>query len=197
VNRRRWIARVVGMTAGGWTGLSLGEDGRWLNPAPTVPDIRLSDQDGMRHALRDLCSRPVVISFFFSECASSCPLQMALLRQAQATWHQGSQGSASDAHPLPLLLSITLDPQTDTPNALRTYGERLGAKLGLVDGWLLLTGETAEIGRVWRAFGVHPGRPQAHEPWLWVGNAPMRRWTRLGAAAGTPALRRAVDAVQI
>ena len=145
----------------------------------TLPDARLLDQAGGTHRLRGLCDGPVVIGFFYTGCSTVCPPQTATLRALREQLDAAGTGAHNA-----LLLSITVDPLGDSPEALRSYAQRFGLRLGLQAGWLMLTGEPAELARVWRAFGVPQGDPQAHSSLLWLGTASRGRWTR--AAAWTP-----------
>ena len=71
---------------------------------------------------------------------------------------------------------------------MRAYAQRFELRLGLDAGWLMLTGEAAELRRVWAAFGVPLGDPEAHSSLLWLGSASRGRWTRASALTPTDKL---------
>lgn len=144
-----------------------------------LPDARLLDHAGHPHDLRALCEVPVVIGFFYTGCSTVCPPQTAALRALR----QRLDARAAPAR----VLSISVDPLGDSPEAIRAYARRFEVRLGLDAGWLMLTGEPAELVRVWSAFGVPVGDPGAHSSLLWLGSAARGRWTR--AAALTPTER--------
>lgn len=146
-----------------------------------LPDARLIDQAGAMHRLRALCDRPVVIGFFYTGCSTVCPPQTAALRALR------ERLDAAGPAPKVRLLSISVDPLGDSPEAMRAYAQRFELHLSLEAGWLMLTGEAAELRRVWAAFGVPVGDPETHSSLLWLGSAPLGRWTR--AAALTPTAR--------
>ena len=148
-----------------------------------VPDVRLLDQSGAAHGLRALCEGPVVIGFFYTGCSTVCPPQTAALRALRERLDAGASRGTARAR----VLSITVDPLGDSPEAIRAYARRFDVRLGLDAGWLMLTGQPAELARVWAAFGVPVGDPEAHSSLLWLGSAARGRWTR--AAALTPTAR--------
>ena len=143
-----------------------------------VPNVRVMDQSEATHNLRALCDGPVVIGFFYTGCGTVCPPQTAALRALRERLDVGG------ALPRARLLSITVDPLGDPPDAIRAYAKRFDVRLGMQAGWLMLTGPRQDLARVWTAFGVPVDDPEAHSSLLWLGSAVRGRWTR--AAALTP-----------
>ncbi len=160
---------------------------QWLEPGPTVPNALLQDHEGRTHQLAQLLTgRPVVISFFFTGCTTFCPPQTAVFRDLQ----QQLPKRVSRA----LLLSISLDPLADNPQALRSYATRFNVKLGLQHQWLMLTGAPAELSRVWAAFDSQSGRPEDHLSTVWVGAQDKRRWLRSTGLVSSSALSGLLEA---
>lgn len=91
------------------------------------------------------------------------------------------------------VLSISVDPLGDSPEAMRAYARRFDLRLGLAAGWLMLTGAPHELARAWKAFDVPVGDPSAHSSLLWLGASRPNRWTRANAL--TPA-ERLVDLIR-
>jgi len=137
---------------------------------------------GGAQRLRALCDRPVVVGFFYTGCSTVCPPQTAMLRALRQRLDAAPRGA-----PGVRLLSITVDPLGDPPEAIRAYARRFELRLGLDAGWLMLTGDAAELRRVWTAFGVPVGDPEAHSSLLWLGSA-RGRWTRASALTPTDTL---------
>lgn len=133
----------------------------------TIPDAPVVDQNGT--ALRfhtDLVKdKVVVVNFIFTSCTTICSPMGANFGALQK-----SLGETSDVR----LISVSLDPATDTPARLRSWSARFGAK----DGWTLVTGSREEIERLLRAFGVYTGDKINHAPVLLVGDGARNRWTR-------------------
>lgn len=178
MNRRACLAALAAT--------AVGTPARAADAGPRVPEVTLLDHTATPHALRALCAGPVVIGFFFTGCASVCPLQTASLRTLRQTL-DAPAGRAAAGPRSPMLLSISVDPLGDSPAALREHARRFDVRLGLHAGWLMLTGAPADLAPVWRAFEVPVGDPQAHPSMLWLGDAGTGRWTR--APATTPPQR--------
>lgn len=144
--------------------LTLGCAGR--ADVPALPSFALTDQSGRTVRAEDLRGRALVVSFVFTTCVEACPILTAQLRRAQAEVH--AAGLADRVR----FVSITVDPATDTPVALRRYAEAHGADLAT---WSFLTGPPEEIAGVTGALGVGtaPGkRGLAHDtPVLFVDGA--------------------------
>lgn len=104
-------------------------DAEWLS------EFELTERSGKEVSSEDLEGRPYVVSFFFSTCPSTCVTQNQKLRQLQAEFED--QGVR--------FLSITVDPETDSPEVLSEYARRFGAD---EDQWLFLTGDLMYIRRV-------------------------------------------------
>ncbi|MBV1796531.1 SCO family protein [Siccirubricoccus sp. G192] len=144
-----------------------------------LPPVALVDQSGRRWPLAELGRRrTVLVSFFFTGCTSICPPQTAALDELRG---ELARRSALDTEAGPLLLSISLDPTGDTPEAMRGYAERFGIALGLERGWLMLGGEPAALARVWSAFEVPGGGPDSHLAFFWIGRTSSRVWRRVSA----------------
>lgn len=159
--------------------------GAWLRPGPTIPSVRLVDQDGVSRDLGALAHgrRPVLVNFFFTGCQAICPTQTAQLGLLQ---------DAVSAHAVPeaerpLILSVALDPLSDTPAAIRSYAARFGVRLGDAAGWLMLTGDEAELAPVWRAFDAVGGAPADHAALFWIAR-PRDGWTRTDITMESDAL---------
>lgn len=101
-------------------------------------------QDGRPLALADLRGKVVVLDFIFTSCTDTCPLQTRKLARLR-----------TQLGPEAYFVSITLDPQRDTPAVLQTYARRQGANL---HDWAFLTGDPAQIRRVARSYGVIAAR---------------------------------------
>ncbi len=108
-------------------------------PPANLPDIlkefTLTERSGKTVSSEDLRGEPYLVSFFFSTCPSVCVMQNQALQKLQ----QEFRGKPVK------FLSITVDPETDTPETLREYALRFGAD---PEQWLFLTGDLTYIRRV-------------------------------------------------
>jgi protein SCO1/2 len=109
-----------------------------------APDFALTAQDGRPLALTDLRGKVVVVDFIFASCADSCPLQTARLAGLR---HR----LGKDFGPGVTFVSISVDPERDTPAVLRRYAAQHGAHDA---GWAFLTGRPEAIRDIARNYGV-------------------------------------------
>jgi protein SCO1/2 len=110
-----------------------------------APAFTLTAPDGRRLALEDLRGKVVVVTFIYASCADACPLLTAKLVSVQRRLDRAAGTRVAFA-------AITVDPERDTPEALRRYAAAYGAD---PPGWALLTGSPQEIQAVARAYGVY------------------------------------------
>jgi protein SCO1/2 len=149
--------------------------GKWLH-SPDVPDVSLLDHRGKEVDLNQMLrTRPVVVNFFFTGCATVCPPQTALLREATLLWRKLPMLEKT------LVISISVDGLGDGPKQLEAYAKRFNLPLGEDQGWVFLTGPVASLSRVLGAFNVPLGRPDDHPALLWLGDGVRGRWTRASA----------------
>jgi protein SCO1 len=114
---------------------------------PTIgpaPDFALTSQDGARVSLGDFRGKVVAVTFIFASCTDACPLLTAKMAQVQD--ELGTDFAARIA-----FVSITVDPERDTPEVLKQYAQNFGANLA---GWAFLTGTPEEIRDVTRRYGI-------------------------------------------
>ncbi len=103
-----------------------------------VPAFTLTDQTGQSFTREQLleADRTWVVGFVFTSCPSTCP---AVSRAMLMFQEQIERSKLSDRVGL---ISVTVDPATDTPEVLANYAAELGADQ---QNWWFLTGEQAEI----------------------------------------------------
>jgi protein SCO1 len=109
-----------------------------------APDFTLTDQDGHPIQLSSLQGKVVLLDFIYTSCPGPCPLLSRKFSQFQQTL---KERVGKDI----MLLSITVDPQHDTPAVLKEYARRYQAD---TSGWKFLTGSSAEIINVTYQYGV-------------------------------------------
>jgi protein SCO1/2 len=95
----------------------------------TVPGFALTERSGSAVRASDLEGSVWIAGFIFTRCPDVCPLLTARMADLQ----KALAGTGSDRV---RLVSFSVDPTHDTPEVLRGYAERAGAK----DGWLFVTG---------------------------------------------------------
>ena len=110
--------------------------GQRLQPLLDIPPFVLTDQSAAPFGTPDLDGRVWVANFIFTRCQGTCPQQTAQLIDLQAQLEKASYGD--QVH----LVSISVDPEYDTPQVLREYANAVGANSA---HWSFLTGERQEV----------------------------------------------------
>lgn len=151
----------------------------------TIPDIPVSDQNGKQlRFYSDLVKgKTVAINFIFTTCTTICPPLTATFRRVQ----QDLVHSAPAAQ----LISVSVDPATDTPQRLRDFAGKFKAG----PGWTFVTGDRVEIDLLLKALGVAVVDKNDHTPMILVGNDAAGYWTRAyGLASPTMLVKTITDA---
>ena len=121
-----------------------GESSRELPVIGPAPQFTLTSQDGKPFALADLRGKAVVVAFIYTECPDICPMLTQKMVEVQD--ELGANFGAKIA-----FVSISLDPEHDTPEVLTDYAQFWGAK---PEGWSFLTGSPEAVRDVTRRYGV-------------------------------------------
>jgi len=151
-----------------------------------IPDVKLVRQDGETVLLSDELSdgRPIALNFIYTTCTTICPLTSQTFAELQAKL--GPRQSA--VH----LVSISIDPEQDTPARLRDYAKKFGAG----PAWHFYTGTRAASIATQRAFNVDRGDKMNHAPVTVLRTAPGKPWVRLdGFATSDQMLKELRDTV--
>jgi protein SCO1/2 len=106
-----------------------------------APDFELTNQDGEPVSMRALRGRPVVVTFLYTTCEDSCPIQAQTVRGALDEL----------GHDVPAL-AIAVDPPRDTPARARTFLAKQRAS-GRID---FVLGSRAELRPLWEGFAIQP-----------------------------------------
>ncbi len=149
-------------------------------------DEELISQDGRRlRFYTDLLQGKVVlISTFYGDCTESCPVIMATLAKVQKALGDRLGKVVS-------ILSLTVDPVTDTPPRLKALAGKLHAR----PGWFFLTGKKANVDSVLSRLGQSVDAREDHLNIVLIGNDRTGRWKKAFALASPEALLSLVEAV--
>jgi protein SCO1/2 len=101
----------------------------------TLPDFSLTNQDTLPYGTAQLEGRPWIADFIFTKCPGRCPKLTYEMSRLQ------TELSGRGWHDV-MLVSISVDPENDTPEVLTEYAARHSAKL---DSWQFLTGTLDSI----------------------------------------------------
>jgi protein SCO1 len=153
---------------------------RVMEVQPTIADLVFTDQTGRKVSLRDAVTAdaPVLVNFIFTSCTTICPVMSAGFANLQ---HR-----LDGDHKRVKLVSISIDPEVDTPSRLQEYAAGLGAG----DSWLFLTGTVADAEAAQRAFGVFRGTKESHAAATFIRRTSTGKWEKLdGLASGDTLVR--------
>jgi protein SCO1/2 len=139
---------------------------RVMAQQPVLADLTFQDQTGRTTSLRDAVGqdKPVLVNFIFTTCTTICPVMSAGFKQVQK-----SLGSESDHV---RMVSISIDPELDTVNALQEYATRYGA----TPSWRFLTGTRAAVEAAQRTFGAFRGDKNNHAPATYLRRTSTSPW---------------------
>jgi protein SCO1 len=111
--------------------------------------------------------RPVLLNFIFTTCSSVCPLTSRTLEEFQ----RKLGAEAAKLH----MMSISIDPEQDTPARLREYARKFHAG----PEWHYYTGTVAASIAAQKAFDVYRGEKMSHTPVTLMRSAPGKPWLRI------------------
>ena len=154
---------------------------RVMTPQPVIGDLAFVNQLGRHTTLSEVLAAdgPVLVNFIFTSCTTICPVMTAGFAQFQA--------SLGEERERVRLVSISIDPDTDTVDRLREYAERYKAG----DTWQFLTGTPAAVEAAQRAFGAFRGDRTNHAPATYLRRAAGAQWEELDGLTSADALMRA------
>ena len=146
----------------------------------TVPDVTLVDSDARPVRLRELLASndPVMLNFVFTTCSTICPVMVRVF--ADVPSRLGA--AAKDVR----MVSISIDPENDTPAKLNAYAKTFAEGLR----WRFLTGRLEDIKSVQIAFDTFRGDKMNHEPLTLMRQARGKSWLRIDGFANPDDLAR-------
>ena len=152
----------------------------------SIPDLSLLDQQGRKiHFYSDLVKgKTVAINFIFTTCTTICPPLGATFAKTQKLL---GDRLGKDVY----LISVTVDPVTDTPERLHAWGEKFGAK----QGWTFVTGEKTQMDKLLKALNGYTARIEDHSPMILIGNDAKSIWTRAYGLAPPAKLMNIIETV--
>jgi len=140
-----------------------------------IPDVTLINQDGKRVKFAELVNsgKLVVVDFIYGTCTTICPVL-----SAGYTSYQRKLGA--DAQNVQLI-SISIDPENDSPAVMRKYLKNYRSQ----PGWDFLTGTREDIDRVMRAFNAYVPNKMSHYPIMFLRAPGNEQWVRIYGLIGT------------
>ncbi|MCU7919560.1 MAG: SCO family protein [Candidatus Thiodiazotropha sp. (ex Epidulcina cf. delphinae)] len=154
-----------------------------------IPDVLLTSHKGEQTRLPDLLNsdQPVMLNFIFTTCTTICPVLSASFNQIQQLLRDDQAVS---------MISITIDPEYDTPEQLMKYANRFEAG----GNWRFFTGSYQDVVTVEKAFDIFRGSKMNHEPITLIRGREDDLWTRIDGLASAEdivkAYQKIVEAIE-
>jgi protein SCO1/2 len=128
-----------------------------LPPGVHAPEFTLIDQNGKRVSMAEYRGKPVVVTYLYTHCKETCPLQAQMIR-----------GALDDlGHDIPAL-AVSVDPFRDTPASARAFNKR--AKMTGRLRWVL--GTRRQLQPLYRGFAIQPQlRDSEHQAYITLVDA--------------------------
>lgn len=135
----------------------------------TLPALDLIDMHGDSVSIDEALNtdEPLMVNFIYTSCTTICPIMSATFSQAQKQMGEASK-------PIKWV-SISIDPEYDTPARLREYAERFHAD----SNWQFITGDIERIITLQKAFNVYNGSKMNHKPVTLLRAGRDQPWVRL------------------
>jgi protein SCO1 len=141
----------------------------------SVPDVQVVTQTGehLRFSSELLKGRVAIITGFFTNCTSMCPItQESLAHVAKLLGPRLGKDV--------IIVSLSTDPENDTPARMKAWAE----KFHIASGWMLATGNKADVQSLLKSLGLYVDIPQRHQSLLMIGSE-SSGWVRV--SSWTPA----------
>jgi len=134
-------------------------------------DTELTTQEGsqVRFYSDLLHGRIVAINVMYTSCKGACPLITQKLSQVS---RELDELFGSQIH----FVSVSNDPERDTPQALSEFARKQGVNL---DGWTFLTGPKAKVDNVIKKIGLYSPRFEQHKAVILLGNTRTGHWLKV------------------
>jgi len=140
-----------------------------------LPDVTLIDQDAQAVTLQELVDggEVVMVDFIFGTCTTICPILSAGFSNLQRRMGSGPGG--------PVLISLSIDPEHDSPEVMTKYLKRYRAQ----PGWSFLTGDRDDIDQIMRAFDAFVPDKMSHQPVTFIKGSDPDQWVKIDGLVST------------
>jgi protein SCO1/2 len=149
-------------------------------------DVELTNQQGQKVRFYSdlIAGKTVVINSFYSTCTGICPVMAGTFKRIQT---ELGDRLGRDV----ILISVTVDPETDTPARLRDYAKSIGAK----PGWIFVTGKRENVEAALGRLGLRAASKEDHTAVMIIGNEPKGLWKKAFGLARSEDIVKMVDEV--
>jgi protein SCO1/2 len=145
---------------------------------PSIQLVRATDNKSINFAQEIDDDRPVVLNFIYSTCTEICPLTTKVFADFQTKLGK----NRNQVH----LVSVSIDPEQDTPTTLKNYAKKYHAG----KNWNFYTGTAEASLEIQKAFDAYRGDKMNHVPATYLRAAPGKPWLRLDGLISADTLQR-------
>jgi protein SCO1/2 len=155
-------------------------DYRRSDASYVIPDVRIVDESGRAANLSSVLegNAPILLNFIFTTCTAVCPILTATFSQVQ-------EGLGSERNSV-RMISLSIDPEQDTPEVLRSYAKKHHAG----PQWHFFTGTLADMISIEKSFDIYRGNKMNHEPVSFMRVGADSKWMRIDGFASADDLVR-------
>lgn len=134
-----------------------------------LPGVELQNKHGNKASFEQFLQhdKTIVLNFIFTSCPTICPVLSAVFSQSQDLF------AKEEAHVQ--LVSISIDPEHDTPSRLLEYANKFNAH----DDWQFLTGALSDIVKIQKSFNIYRGNKMNHIPATFILTPHSKQWLRI------------------
>lgn len=146
----------------------------------TIPDVSFYDQNSQSVSITELLGndKPVMLNFIFTSCPTICPVLTSTFAKLQSSFEKEQI--------VVQLVSVSIDPEHDTPSVLHDYA----AKFNASSNWAFLTGNSSDIESLQKSFDSFRGDKMSHSPVLFMRAAATDTWLKI---EGFPSVKNIID----
>jgi len=154
------------------------------SPTVNLLNAELLDQNGtqVRFASDIVGDRIVALNFIYTDCSTTCPIVSAIFSKLQSQLGNKLQQDVR-------LVSLSINPSTDTPEKLKAYAEHFHAQ----PEWRWLTGEKDQVDDLLKGLGVFNTDYTSHAPVILVGDPVSGEWTRFNGLTSPETIAARID----
>lgn len=150
-----------------------------------LPELKLVNTESKEKLLSEIIStkKPVMLNFIFTTCTAICPVMSSSFAQVSK--------QLGDEYKDLQLISISVDPEQDTPAKLKEYAMRFDGS----PQWQLFTGSLANSIVLQKAFDSYRGDKMNHLPLTFIRGSKSKKWVRLEGLASASELIKELHAL--
>ncbi|WP_024297599.1 SCO family protein [Methylomicrobium lacus] len=146
------------------------------------PELRNQDGAAVRFASDIAGDRIIALNFIYTDCSTACPVASAIFAKLQSRL---GDKLTRDVR----MVSLSINPATDTPARLKAYAERFHA----TPEWVWLTGEKTHVDALLKGLGVYNRDYTNHAAVILVGDPARGVWTRFNGLSSPDAIAARID----